>query len=54
VPGWPRQIVLETAISKTSKSKMDWKCGSSGRMPVCRFEALKSNPSPSKRKKKNC
>jgi hypothetical protein len=34
VQGQPRQILHETPISKNNQSKMDWKCGSSGREPV--------------------
>jgi ABC-type transporter Mla maintaining outer membrane lipid asymmetry ATPase subunit MlaF len=49
VQGQPRQIVHETPISK-----MDWRHGSSSRMPalqVCKLEAMSSNSSPTKKKK---
>jgi hypothetical protein len=31
---------------------MDWRCSSSGRGPVCKKEALRSNSSPTKEERK--
>jgi hypothetical protein len=49
VGGKAKKIVHETPISKNNQSKMDWRCGVSGRAP----EALSPNPSPIKNKSKN-
>jgi hypothetical protein len=49
IRGQPGQIVQETPSPKITRAKMDWRRGSSGRVP----EVLRSNPSPTKRKKKS-
>jgi hypothetical protein len=41
----PRQTVLKTP-SPRIRPKMDWMCGSSGRMPAVKHETLSSNPRP--------
>jgi hypothetical protein len=52
IQGQLRQIVHETppANLQNNQSKMDWRCGSSGRMPTLQCKALSSNPSPPPKK----
>jgi hypothetical protein len=38
--------------SPNNQSKMDWRCGSSGREPVLQAQSLSSNSKPKKKKKK--
>jgi hypothetical protein len=40
VQGQSAQTVQETPISKKNQSKMDWRCGSSRRMPALQEESL--------------
>jgi hypothetical protein len=42
--GQPRQIVPETPHLQNNHSKMDWRCGSRGRVPA--LQVLGSNSSP--------
>jgi hypothetical protein len=47
VRGLPEQIVHEIPIFKNNQSKMEWRCGSSGRAPALEDET----PIPQKKKK---
>jgi hypothetical protein len=40
VPGQPRQIVLKNSHLINNQSKLDWRCGSSGRMPALQVQKL--------------
>jgi hypothetical protein len=51
VQGHPRQRICETSISKITRPKIDWRCGSSVEHLLCQHEALTSNPSPTIKKK---
>jgi hypothetical protein len=48
--GQPCQTVHETNL-QNSQSKMDWRCGSSSKVLLCKHETLSSNPSPTKKEK---
>jgi hypothetical protein len=48
VQGQSGEIVWETPISKNNQSKIDWRCGSSGRMPALQARSPEfKNPNPS-------
>jgi hypothetical protein len=36
---------------QNNQRKMDWRCGSSGRVPFCKCKALSSNPTTTKGQK---
>jgi hypothetical protein len=48
----PGQIVHKTPISKITRAKMDWKCRPMVEHLLCKYKALISNASPTKKKKK--
>jgi hypothetical protein len=53
VQGQPGQMVHETPpISKITRTKMDWRSRSSGRVPALRAQSPKFKPQSHKKKKK--
>jgi hypothetical protein len=46
------QIVWETPISKITRAKWDWKCGSSGRVPALQMRSPEFKPHYQKKKEK--
>jgi hypothetical protein len=51
VSGQSRQIVHETLHLQNSQSKMDWRCGSSGRVPALQCLQFKLQSHQKKKKK---
>jgi hypothetical protein len=45
------QLTIEFSLKSGA---MDWRCGTSSRSPLCKSKTLSSNPSPTKKKVKNC
>jgi hypothetical protein len=52
VQGQPRQIVHETPTSKITRAKWTGDVTQVVECPLCKLEALSSNPSPTKKKEK--
>jgi hypothetical protein len=50
--GTTKENSLQDSHLQKKQSRMDWRCGANGRVPVCKHEALSSNPSPTREKKK--
>jgi hypothetical protein len=53
VQGQPRQIILETPTSKVTRAKWTGDVAQVVEYLPCKSVTLNSNPSPTKRKKKN-
>jgi hypothetical protein len=53
VQGQLRQIALKAPISKISRAKMDWRCGSSSTAPALQVQSPKFKPQSHQKKKKD-